>query len=164
MTDPNVPAKRVPGSPVDQRVKEDLYSGLAEVRGVLARDFSDEIYAQRHAAVTKGLDVVFAGLDALYGAAGHAEETLSKLGAKAAAETRGEIVPDDNVITVPEGSFKSSNLPDLPDQREHVLYPPTAPLNPLGDAAPDNMTTDPRVNPNLDDPDGLRDRPTGKDA
>jgi hypothetical protein len=137
-----------PGSPADERLKQSIQGALGDARDSLARRFGDEVYAQRLQVTRNALDVALAGIDALFSTAGQAAESLRLLGAKAAAETNGETVEDANVVAKAGDKVGAAQLPDID---EKALIERDGSLNSPADAAPGNMTTDPQVNPNLED-------------
>lgn len=124
-----------------------LLSRLGEVRDMVAREFADEIFAQRLGVTRQALDVAVAGVDALYQGSSLPAEATRILGAKAQAETAGENPGDVNVAPRVGDKDGATQLPD-PDEKWTRDY---ADPNPVSEAAPGNMTTDPEANPRLKD-------------
>lgn len=148
MTDVNLPAPRMPGSDTDEAQRADLHSKLGHVRDTIARDFSDEVFAHRLAVLRSAVEVAVKAIDALYDGATMPAESTRYLGAVAAAEAAGD--NPESVNVAPVVGDKAESSPQLPDPREKAEQV-AEPANPLSEAAPGNMTTDPRVNPNLND-------------
>lgn len=146
MSDPNLPAPRAAGSSQDEQVKASHLSMLGEVRDAIARDFSDEAFAQRLGVTRKAIDVAVAGIDALFSPESLPQASTRRLGGAAAAEAAGYAPEDVNVAAVVGDKADSAPaLPD-PDEKMEIL---SGDISPVSEAAPDNMTTDPRVNPRL---------------
>jgi hypothetical protein len=99
-----------------ERTRIELLSHVGEVRDTLQADCSDEVFAHRLQASLKAIDVLIAGIDALYANAGQAEQSTRLLGAKASAETNGEDVEDANVASRVGERKGATQLPDV-DER-----------------------------------------------
>lgn len=144
-TEPSTQATLSSGEIGRERVRGILLGKLGDVRDTVSRDCSDEIYAQRLGVLRQAVDVAVAAVDALYSTAGRSPEQNRLIGVKAGKEAAGESVEDVNVA-VRTGS--KDGVADLPDPDEIELRDVNDP-NPVAEAAPGNMTTDPEANPRL---------------
>lgn len=134
------------GTSASEAQRETILGRLADIETVLAGEFSHESYAHRYAAVRKAIDVIKAGIDALYLGSSTPEETARTLGVKASAETQGQAPEDVNVAK--RGGYEPPLGPDLPEYADaSTMVPAGGALtqNDPAQAAPDNLATDPKA-------------------